>query len=92
MAAEKEKVWQNQRIYKHEVRDTMRASEMSCNIYNITTYFQKQGKRIRELERADDDSAPAITEDYKDTNILGDSNKNNESSGRQTQSFKMPNT
>ena len=40
----------------------MNASEMSRNISNISTHIEKQAKRVCELERVSDDSAPTFSD------------------------------
>ena len=55
-------MWQNQNISKHGGSDTMNASEMSRNISNISTHIEKQAKRVCELERVSDDSAPTFSD------------------------------
>ena len=69
----------------------MSAGEISRNISKIATHVEKQAKRVRELEQAADDSAPTFADDDKDTNILGDSNRNNEALGSHPHSYKRLN-
>ena len=52
----------------------MSASEISCKIFRISTHIENQRKCVYDIERTADDSASAIGDDDKDTNILGDSN------------------
>ena len=59
----------------------MSASEISCKIFRISTHIENQRKCVYDIERTADDSASAIGDDDKDTNILGDSNWNNKSLG-----------
>ena len=56
----------------------------------IANHVENQGKSVRELERAANDSAPRFSDDDKYTNILRDSNKNNKALGRQPQISKRP--
>ena len=72
VTGENQKVCQNQRKYNHKVSDAMSASEMYRNIYKISTHVENQGKRVCDIERADDDSSPNFTDDDEDTNILRD--------------------
>ena len=55
---------------------------MYRSISKISTHVEKQEKSVSEIERATDDSALSIADDDKDTNILGDFNRNNKSLGR----------
>ena len=63
----------------------MSASEISCNIFKITTYVENQAKCGHYLEHASGDSAPTFADYDKDTNIFGDYNHNNKALGRQPQ-------
>ena len=68
----------------------MSGSSMFCKISKIANHVENQGKRVRELERAANHSAPGFADDDEYTNILGDSNQNNKSLGCQTHVSKSP--
>ena len=74
---------QNKRRSKRKGSDTMSGSEISRNIYNITTQMETPGKRVCELEHSSDDSVPTFADDNEDINTLSNSKQNNKDLGRQ---------